>query len=212
MFDFLVEIFSNFFDWMGSLPTLWVYVTLLIIAYGENVVPPIPGDLVIVFGGYLAATGQLSLTLVFILATIGGSLGFMTMFVWGWRLGDALLDPDRFKWLPKDKIVKVSGWLKRWGYGIILANRFLSGARSVISLAAGMAQMKPWNVFLYATFSAAVWTALIAYLGYVVGDNWRIIGSYLQIYGRIMFWLMVSGAVIWYFVRWRKRKETVNLD
>jgi len=199
--------FSNFFVWMQGLSPVWAYLTLLIIAYGENVAPPIPGDMVVVFGGYLAGLGQLHLGVVILLSTIGGALGFMTMFVVGQRLGEALLDPDRFRWLPREGIGKAQRWLQRYGYGVVAANRFLSGARSVISLTAGMARMDPWRTAWWCTVSALAWTGLISYAGYAVGDNWELVVAYLRAYGRVVLGLIgvlaIGGLAYWY---WRRRR------
>lgn len=204
MFDW----FSDFFTWMQGLSAVWAYVTLLVIAYGENVAPPIPGDLVVVFGGYLAGTGKLHLGIVILLATVGGALGFMTVFALGYWFGQAVLDSDRFRWLPRDGVEKARRWLHQYGYGVIAANRFLSGARSVISLTAGMAQMGPWQSFLWCTVSALTWTGLISYAGYAVGDNWEVVGEYLQAYGRVVLALLVVVALgvlaRWY---WKRRQE-----
>ena len=71
----MLDWFSDFFAWMGALPAVWAYATLLVIAYGENVVPPIPGDMVVVFGGYLAGVGQLNLARVLRGTTLGGARG-----------------------------------------------------------------------------------------------------------------------------------------
>lgn len=204
----MLEWFSNFFTWMEGLPPVWAYLTLFVIAYGENVAPPIPGDMVVVFGGYLAGLGQLHLGIVVLLSTIGGALGFMTMFAFGVWLGEELLNPDRYRWLPRDGIEKARRWIHRYGYGVIAANRFLSGARSVISLTAGMAEMESWRTLWWCTVSAFVWTGLISYAGYAVGDNWEIVVAYLRAYGRIVLTLLfVAAAVLvgrWY---WRRRKK-----
>jgi membrane protein DedA with SNARE-associated domain len=204
----MLEWFSNFFTWMQGLSPVWAYVTLFLIAYGENVLPPIPGDMVVVFGGYLAGLGQLHLGVVVILSTIGGALGFMTMFVIGTRLGQSLLDPDRFRWLPRDGIEKARRWIQKYGYGVVAANRFLSGARSVISLTAGMAQMDTVRTLWWCTVSAFVWTALISYAGYAVGENWELVVTYLRAYGRVILTiLLVGGAALvgrWY---WRRQTE-----
>ncbi len=187
----VADFVSDFVSWMDALPPFWAYCVVLIIAYGENVLPPIPGDLIVVFGGYLAGLGQLSLGVVVLLSTIGGALGFMTVYAIGYRLGEAVLQPDRLTWLPQEQIDKARRWLHRWGYGVVAANRFLSGARSVISLAAGMARMSPWRTAWWCTVSAAVWTGLIAYAGYALGENWRVVVTYLQLYGRF-----VLGALV----------------
>jgi len=209
----MLDWFSNFFTWMQGLSPVWAYVTLLIVAYGENVAPPIPGDMVVVFGGYLAGLGQLHLGIVIFLSTVGGALGFMTMFAVGVRLGEAILDPDRYRWLPRDGFETAQRWIRRYGYGVIAANRFLSGARSVISLTAGMAQMDTGRTLWWCTVSAFVWTGLISYAGYAVGDNWTLVVDYLRAYGRIILTLLLVGAVVlmgrWY---WRRRNAAGDED
>ncbi len=185
---------NQFLDWMGAIAPVWAYLVILGIAYGENVLPPIPGDLIVVFGGYLAGIGQLSFVVVVVLATLGGALGFMTMYALGRRIGDAIFEEGRLRWLPKREVFKVRHWLERWGYGVVAANRFLSGARSVISLTVGMAHTHAWKTAAFATFSAAVWTALITYAGYALGDNWTQVVDFLRDYGRIV--LIMTGVVL----------------
>jgi membrane protein DedA with SNARE-associated domain len=203
----LLDLLTSIIDWMSGLPPSLVYLTILLIAYGENVVPPIPGDMVVVFGGYLAGVSSLNIWAVILLSTIGGAAGFMTMFWLGNRLGEAIMDPRRFRWLPKDQIMVGRRWLRRWGYGLILANRFLSGTRSVISIVAGMAHMNTRRVLAAATTSAAVWTCLIAWIGYFVGDQWEIVGEYLATYGKIMLWVVVAGVGVYLAWRFFRRHE-----
>lgn len=199
----LAEFFSNFFDWMEALPAIWAYVTLFLIAYGENVVPPIPGDMVVVFAGYMAGVGLLDLWLVILLSTIGGAAGFMSVYGVGYYVGKRALTSDEYRWLPRSGVQKAQAWLKDYGYGVVAANRFLSGARSVISLTVGAAQMKPFPTLWWSTFSAAVWCGLISTAGYFVGDNWRLVVEYVRAYGRWMVILLSIVAVIvlvrWYF-------------
>lgn len=195
---------NQFVDWMIALPAVWAYSLLFLIAWGENVVPAIPGDLLIVFCGYLAGTGQLGLGPVILIATVGGAVGFMTMFALGHRMGGAILDPQRFRWLPKKLILRTQKWLKRWGFWIVAVNRFLSGARSVIAITVGMARMDTAKTTLVSAFGAFVWTALITYAGYTVGDNWQVVGVYLRQYGKVIVSLMLLGGAAWLFLRWRR--------
>jgi len=212
--DFVLDLFTQTLDWMASLPPVLMYLTVLVIAYGENVVPPIPGDMIVVFGGYLAGISTLNIWVVILLSTIGGTVGFMTMFFAGNRLGEAILDPNRLRWLPKDQIMVGRKWLQRWGFGLILANRFLSGTRSVISIVAGTAHMDARKVFIFSTISSAVWTFLIAWGGYLLGDNWETVGDYLATYGRFMLWaviVFVAGYVGWRFFRRSEEKAKEKL-
>lgn len=210
----MAEFFSEAFNsleailaWMEGLPTLWAYLVILLVAYGENVLPPVPGDMVVVFGGYLVGRGNLSLPVVILLATVGGAFGFMTVYAIGRRFGRAVLDPDRFGWIPQENLERARRWIQRWGYGVVAANRFLTGARSVISLAVGMAQMDARKTALWATVSAGVWCTLIAYAGYAVGENWRLVRSYLADYSRVVLGVFVLLLVAWGLHRYRQRRK-----
>ena len=194
------------------MPAMMAYLTIFGISYLENVIPPVPGDMIIVFGGYMAGLGLLNPWAVVGLSTLGGILGFMTMFAIGVRVGTGLLDPDRFKWLPKEKILVVKSKLERWGFRLVAANRFLSGLRSVISLAVGMAHMPVRATLIWCSVSALVWTGLITAAGFFVGENWEVVGEYLRGYGVIItgiivfFWL-IQG--IRYLIQRKKNNSTI---
>lgn len=194
------ELLSDIVSWMVALPPVWAYVMILVIAYGENVLPPIPGDMVVVFGGYLVGLDRLSFGWVVLLATVGGTAGFMTMYAIGYRVGTAVFDPNRLTWLPKREIGKAERWLRRWGYGVVLGNRFLSGLRSVISLTVGMARMHRLRTTVFAAVSAFLWTLLLTYAGFTVGDNWPVVSLYLKQYGAAVTGLVLVLVLV-YFVR-----------
>jgi len=203
MLETIIDIFGNFYDWLAALHPLLIYTTIFVIAFGENVLPPIPGDLVVVFGGYLAGQSILSFWPVLALSIIGGTLGFMVVFWMGRHMGGAFEDPDRFKWLPKRYMKKAGEWIASWGYLIIVANRFLSGTRSIISVSAGMSDMKYTPTFIASAISSVLWCGLLVYLGYKLGEEWELVGGYLKTYGQGVMWftILVIGFYLfkWYF-------------
>jgi membrane protein DedA with SNARE-associated domain len=202
MGDFLAELI----EWMAGLPPLWAYGTILVITYLENVVPPIPGDMIVVFGGYMAGLGILDPWIVILLATIGGSLGFMSIYAIGHKIGKGLMDDHRYRWLPRRRIEQVRAKLKRWGFSLIAANRFLSGLRSVISLTVGMAHMPVSKTVLWSSVSALVWCALLTWLGVFVGENWEVVNSYLRTYG-IIVTIIIMIIVLVQWLRYRKSRQ-----
>lgn len=189
---------------MEGLAPAWIYLTIVAVAYIENVVPPIPGDMVIAFSGYLVASGQLSLIPVIGLAALGGTAGFLTMFAVGWSVGGAVFDVDRMRWVPKAPAHRVRAWLIKYGYAVVFANRFLAGARSVISLAVGAVRMDPARVAVWAGLSSVLWCGGIVLLGYLVGDQWAIIGKYLRAYGEGMVAVLILAVLIYSGVRLRR--------
>lgn len=203
-------LFSDIFNWISSLNPTWTYVVIFVIAFGENIVPPIPGDMVIVFGGYVASTTGVDFFVIWGVATLGGALGFMALYLFGYSMGNAVYSPDRYKWIPKNKMVKARDWVLRWGYWVIIANRFLAGTRTVISLVVGIAQMDAWKTMVACAISAFVWTGLITYGGYAIGENWEQMAEYLRVYGvgiLVVTLFAVGTAILIYFVRKNRKKE-----
>jgi len=201
------EFLTDIVEWMSSLPTLWAYVIILTIAYGENVLPPIPGDMIIVFGGYMAGIDRLDLIPVIVLSTLGGSFGFMTMYVFGNRIGHRVSKKGPPRWVPPKRMERARELLSRWGNGLILANRFLPGLRSVISITVGMADKPVGRTTLYATASALVWSVILVGLGYVFGENWEAVSSYLKTYGSVVFALIIGFAGLQLFLSYKSRRR-----
>ena len=70
--------------------------------------------------------------------------------------------------------------------------------------------MHPGRVLLFSGISSAVWTCVIAWLGYFVGDNYEIVGGYLAIYGKIIFWLVIAFGVAYATRRYLRRKAALS--
>ncbi len=194
------EIFSQLLGRITEVPVIWGYMVVFLIAWLENVFPPIPGDVLVVFGGYLAAIGPMSLFAVILYSTLGGTIGFMCMYYVGRFGGPKLLESRALRWLPVESVSRVQNWIRSRGYTVIAANRFLSGARTVISFTVGLSQMPPWPVGLFALLSATVWVSIIAMLGYLVGDEWERVVDYLSQYGKL-----ISGLIL-LFLGWQLYK------
>ncbi len=189
---------------------LVAYLVLFVSAFIENTFPPIPGDTVTVIGAYLITTGQLSFLGVWMSTTLGSVLGFFTMYLIGVRLGIGFLKKEsRAKIFPAGQIIKVEVWFDKYGLWVILANRFLSGTRSVISLFAGIFNLKWVPVLLLATISAFVWNGLLMWGGYLLGNNWRHIIDLIGGYNKIMLiitLMVIAGSVLIYYRKKNKKK------
>ncbi len=208
----MTEAVHDFIAWLEALPPNGIYAVLLAIAYGENLIPPIWGDTVIVLCGSFVGLGLLDFGPTVALSALGGSLGFLTMFALGRRLGSAIHDPSRLRWIPRGPIARAERWLSRWGYGVVAANRFLAGGRSVISLLAGASSLRWGPTVLLATVSAVAWSLLLVWGGSVLGSEWERVLGWLRTYGRVMTGILALVAVGVLVRRWRhgrrERKET----
>jgi membrane protein DedA with SNARE-associated domain len=200
---------DRFLDSLQSLPDLLVYVLLGLSAYVENVFPPIPGDTITAFGAFMVGIGRLSFIGVYLSTTLGSLLGFLSLFALGRTLGRHFFVHRDYRFFRGGDIVRVERWFERYGYLLIAVNRFLPGARSVVSLAGGMAQLHPIRVTLLALLSCALWNLLWMLAGYWLGSNWQVVEDRLSIlmmrYNTVVLLLMGLG-VLFLVLRWRKRR------
>ena len=191
----MIEAAEAFVEWMRGLPPGGIYAVLFVVAWGENVVPPIPGDLVVVVAGSFAALGILGLGPTLAVATVGSVLGFLTVYAVGRRLGEAVHDPGRLRWIPRGPVRKADVWLGRWGLGVVAANRFLSGGRAVIGLLVGSSRLPAGPVAAWAGVSAVLWNAVLVGGGYALGSEWERVIRLLQQYGRVVTAVLALVAV-----------------
>ena len=90
----------NLFDWTGALLELdpiWIYVSLFVSALLENIIPPIPGDTVVIFSAYLVASERLVLWPVLLATVVGGEVGFLIMYFLGLRYGRNVFRSGHFE-------------------------------------------------------------------------------------------------------------------
>jgi membrane protein DedA with SNARE-associated domain len=196
-------------QYVGSLSPGWLYVFLFAAAYLENVFPPVPGDTVTVFAAYLIGRTQRSFVAAFACTTLGSLAGFMTYYALGRLIPPEYFLRRNFRFLPASGFNVATGWFRKYGYWVVLLNRFFSGARGVISIVCGMSRL-PWlPVAVLAGTGCAVWNGILIYAGYAAGANWAAVDRMLREYTRIFFLTALAAAGIWLCVR-RLRSSRVG--
>ena len=182
---------------LESLSPLLIYCCLFAISYIENVFPPSPSDVIVVFGGYLIGLGSIDFIPALLLTTLGSTTGFMTMYKIGAWFGETIIEQKKLSFLPIGSIHRVEEWFRKYGYGIIIANRFLSGTRAVVSFFAGLAKLHLFRTTVLCAASALVWNCLMLYSGSLLGKNWKLIAFYLTTYGQIVTGILLLVLAVW---------------
>jgi membrane protein DedA with SNARE-associated domain len=199
-------------EWIQTLSPFYIYLIFTFVAYLENIVPPIPGDVLVAFGGYLSAEQVINFGPVLLLTTVASVFGFMSMYAIGLYFGDRIEQERSRFWLMRFIDVKyfdkINRWMGRWGQGVILANRFLAGTRSAISLTSGMTKTKVYATIINSFISSLLWNSILLIFGWVVHENWQVIGHYLNVYGwivLIMIVILIVARVV--YKRFRKKQN-----
>tara|TARA_B100001094_G_C18032063_1_gene720642 strand:+ start:407 stop:1012 length:606 start_codon:yes stop_codon:yes gene_type:complete len=199
---------DNVFDWptvLSESDPIWIYICLFISALLENLIPPVPGDTVVIFSAYLVATEKLMLWPVFFTTIMGGEVGFMLMYFLGLRYGRDLFETQLASFIPKEKLVKAESWLLSYGGWLVVGNRFLPGVRSIISICSGIAKLNWVFVSLCGLLSLLIWNGMLFYFGFVLGKNWS---SVVEVVGNYSKTVMVFICVCMTIVFWRMRQKS----
>ena len=120
-------------SYISTLDPALIYVVLFFFAFIENIFPPSPSDFVILVGATLIANSTLGFIPILILTSIGSALGFIVMYLIGEFLGEKLLRSGKLKFITQNSLDKADRFFHKYGYNIILINRFLPGTRAVVS-------------------------------------------------------------------------------
>ena len=173
----------------------------------ENLIPPIPSEIVLSLAGYLASEGRINVMLVWIAATAGSVAGALLLYWLGYALGE-----DRLKrWLDHIPLVdtsdldKADRWFERHAKGAVLIGRCAPVVRSLVSIPAGANHMKIGLFTLLTAIGSGVWNLIFVGGGYLLGTNFQQIGQYSQYFNWAMyaFFAFVIGS--WVVKKVRKR-------
>ncbi|MBL7213364.1 MAG: DedA family protein [Desulfobacteraceae bacterium] len=193
---------DSFLDFLNTLPDTLIYFLLGLSAFVENVFPPIPGDTITAFGAFLVGTERLDFFGVYLSTVLGSLIGFMFLFWIGGLLGRRFFLERDFWFLKAQDIIKAEEWFRKYGYLLVLLNRFFPGIRSVISLAGGISGLKTHRVLLLALISCSAWNLMWIFVGYMLGSNWETVRDKMAelMAGYNLTILILFGLVVMFFV------------
>jgi membrane protein DedA with SNARE-associated domain len=162
------------------------YAAVFLLMLAESACIPIPSELIMTFGGALAAGAIPGTRLNLIAVILAGVAGNVAGSYLAWAVG-------------------------RYG---VLIGRVLPVVRTFISLPAGMAGMKPLRFGLYTTIGCIPWTAALGYAGYALGANWQSIanGFHGPTYIIAALVVIVLAIAIWRYARRRKAEFAAAAD
>jgi membrane protein DedA with SNARE-associated domain len=193
------------------LKPFWIYIVLFFFSFLENVFPPSPADFVSIIGGSLIVSKSINYLPTLLVTTLGSVAGFMVIFFIGSQLDKKVVQTGKIKFISVEALFKVESLFLKYGYFIILSNRFLPGMRSVVSLFAGLSELNVKKTALSASISALIWNAGIIYLGVLFGQNIKYADNLISTYSHIVLIVLVIVLVIYllrnFILRKKKNKK-----
>ena len=209
--EYFGQLWDSFLAYLNTQPPGWVYFFLFLGAFLENVVPPIPGDTLIVFGAYLAGIGVIHVWPAFAAMWVGSVSGCLLVYWIAYVKGRDFFLRLEARYFDESKIEVAETWFQKYGKRIVIFNRFLPTVRAFVGIVAGIARMNPVRMVLYVAIGTSLWNSLLVYFGLKVGENWQLVITVLRTYNQVVISLAVIATAIYYGWKfWKKRRRAAE--
>lgn len=171
----------------------------------ENVLPPIPSEVILPLAGVAVGQGQFTFVLAVLAATLGSVLGALIIY-WLARTGGRplLLRYGRVLRLSERDLDRADGWFDQHGAWIVVGGRLIPGVRSLVSVPAGLSEMPVLRFAALTALGSAVWNSALIGVGWGLGENTEAIGEAIGSASRLILVATVVGAIA--LVVWLRRR------
>jgi membrane protein DedA with SNARE-associated domain len=179
-----------------------------LLVFLENIVPPVPSEIVLSMAGYLAGEGRFNVVAVWAAATAGSVVGAVLLYWLGAALGEERLK----RWLDKvplvelDDLEKADRWFERHARTTVLFGRMVPVVRSLVSIPAGANRMPVGQFLVLTTLGSGIWNALFVGLGFALGSRWQQIDRYSTWFDLAILAFFVVTVASWAVKRVRRRR------
>ncbi len=158
------------------------YAGIIFMMFLESSFFPFPSEVAMIPAGYLAQKGQMNIYLVIASGTLGSILGSLLNYYIALILGRKfIVRYGKYVLFGEDKMQKVEGFFARHGSISTFSGRFIPVLRQYISFPAGLARMNLAKFCLYTGLGAGIWVAILALLGFYLGQDEVRIREYLHV-------------------------------
>lgn len=196
-----------------SIMNAYGYLGVFLLIMIENVFPPIPSEVILLFGGFMTTYSKLSIVGMIVASTLGSLFGAVILYYIG-----KIFNKDRLKKIISGKLGKIlrlkvsdidkaDSWFDNKGNKTVFFCRFVPLIRSLISIPAGMSEMPILKFIIYTVVGSLIWNAVLIIVGSIVGENWTSILNILDTYSHLVVILLAIIFIVGIYIFYKKRKK-----
>lgn len=176
------------------------YLGIFLLIFIENIFPPIPSEVVLLFGGALTLSTSMNVPLVIVFATFGSLAGAVVLYGLG-----RILKAERLKTLFAGKFGQVmhlkpeyvnrsARWFSRYQNKAVFICRCIPLMRSLISIPAGCNEMNIPLFLVLTMIGSTVWNTALVLSGAFLGSAWESALPYLSQYSIVAVIVCIIAA------------------
>lgn len=186
----------------------WGYTAVALLMAAENACIPIPSELILGFAGYLIFAERMTFTGAMVAGMVGGMLGSIFAYYVGDKGGRPFVDKyGKYFFVKKSHVDLAQRWFDKYGVSAVFFSRMLPVVRTFISLPAGFAHVNMAKFLIFTFIGSLPWTALILYIGMVLGESWK---EMLAVGHEISIIFVIVAVAVCGYLYYRSRKKKAN--
>ena len=161
------------------------YLVIAFAMFMENIIPPIPSEIIMPLGGFFVYQGNLNFYILVIFGLIGTVAGSVPWYCLGrvmneQKIANFLDNKAKFLGISSRELTKSREWFDKHGVSLVFWGRLVPGIRTLISVPAGIELMPPIKFFIWTSLGSLIWVIFLTLAGYYFGENYRQISEYID--------------------------------
>jgi len=182
------------------------YTGIVVLMALESSFVPFPSEVVVPPAGYLAAQGEMNIYLVILSGTAGSLIGALVNYYLAVFMGRKLLQKyGKYMFMKPERLEKIEKYFLKHGEITTFVGRLIPGIRQYISFPAGLGRMNIPKFCFFTSLGAGIWVVVLAWLGYVVGNNIELIKSNLRPITIVTLCLLT--AIVAVYILWHRKRR-----
>ena len=188
------------------------YLVISFLMFLENIIPPIPSEIIMPLGGFFVYQGNLNFYILVFFGLLGTVLGGLPWYYLGRVLNEKKLstfveNKGKFLGITSKDLNKSKLWFDKYGVSLVFWGRLIPGIRTLISVPAGIEMMPLKKFLIWTSLGSLIWVILLTLSGYLFGENYRIIESYMDNFKIFIKPLLLTILVLFLFKFLKKNKS-----
>jgi len=169
-----MELFDSLLVWISDFLGGRLYEGIFLAALLETIIPPIPTLAIFPTAGFLASQQGIPLIGIIpmiILGALGATIGTSVIYFVALKLGRVvLLRYLKVIKISEKKLERVEIWFEKYGDKAVFLGRMVPVMREMISVPAGLLQMRIPKFILYTFAGSLIWSSATILAGYYFGE------------------------------------------
>jgi membrane protein DedA with SNARE-associated domain len=209
-----MALFSTLNSLVEQLVEQWGYPGIFAAMVLENVIPPIPSELIMPLAGFYVGQGKLNFVLVVLAGLLGTVVGALPWYGVGRLVNEERLRhwvERHGRWLgvSPQELDQSRGWFQRHGAAVVFWGRLIPAIRTLISVPAGIELMPFGSFLIWTTAGSLIWNIALTAAGWLLGSHWdQVLLAIKPVEGVVnkLLALALLALLTWLGLRvWRRR-------